>query len=569
MGDEPMVNPTLGSESVGPAHKASRIAWTLLALLLLNGLLSFSTWWPTPGILPDARLAPEFVLYWLLILVLVAWRRSLNNAMLGLLSVGYLLLVLGRYVDVTAPALFGRAVNLYWDVPQIPRFLWVTAQDHSAWVSVLVVLAVVALLAALYQLLRWATLQVAREAAPFALRSRLTLGASLAATALVGANYAGVQSTWPYVSKPVVPTYAKQASLLVDAFSPNAMGQLLPATTVVEAAMADAGALGALRGRDVYLVFLESYGAVTYDNASAAKRFQSGRAAIEAAAAGQGQQVLSAFVRSPTIGGASDLAHLSLLAGVDLSDPRRHDLLLTTEKPTLLTLFEQRGYQTFGLYPAVSWEWPERAYYGFDVYLEGRNLDYQGPALGFWKIPDQFAMAQLEKLHPRSPTAAPRLVFVATITCHFPFSPVPPYQPDWTRVLTPDPFDAPEVQRALAEKPNWLDMAPDYLRMVDYTLTWVAGFLKQPEPREAVYIFLGDHQPTTNISGNGVPWDVPMHIVTRDRALAERLAESGFAPGMNPPRAPLGGMHDLTRVLLKVLSDPRSLASANPPTALR
>ena len=39
-----------------------RIAVAVLALLFLNGMLSFRDWWPTPGILPDHRLAPEFVL---------------------------------------------------------------------------------------------------------------------------------------------------------------------------------------------------------------------------------------------------------------------------------------------------------------------------------------------------------------------------------------------------------------------------------------------------------------------------------------------------------------------------
>ena len=38
-----------------------RTAAALLALVFLNGILSFRNWWRTPGILPDARLAPGFV----------------------------------------------------------------------------------------------------------------------------------------------------------------------------------------------------------------------------------------------------------------------------------------------------------------------------------------------------------------------------------------------------------------------------------------------------------------------------------------------------------------------------
>ncbi|MBK8338165.1 MAG: hypothetical protein IPL03_17075 [Sterolibacteriaceae bacterium] len=112
-----------------------RVALALSALLFLNGMLSFTTWWPTPGILPDERLAPEFVWLWLVLLGTLRLSGDLSRRAVNVLALGYLLLVLGRYLDVTAPGLFGREVNLYWDGAQIPRFLWVTAQDMPWWVS--------------------------------------------------------------------------------------------------------------------------------------------------------------------------------------------------------------------------------------------------------------------------------------------------------------------------------------------------------------------------------------------------------------------------------------------------
>jgi hypothetical protein len=217
--------------------------------------------------------------------------------------------------------------------------------------------------------------------------------------------------------------------------------------------------------------------------------------------AASGRQVVSAFFRSPTFAGGSDLTHLGLLSGMDLSDPMRHDVLLTTQRPTLNALFRAHGYQTFGLYPALDWEWPERAFYGFDVFLARRDLGYAGPAMGFWQVPDQFSAARFEQLHPRWNGAPPRFVFFPTITCHLPFSQVPPYQPDWSRVLGPQPFDAAAVRRAQAEQPNWLNMFPDFLRMVAYTYQWLGAYLRQPSPREAIYLLIGDHQPAANITG--------------------------------------------------------------------
>lgn len=428
-----------------------RRAWPgVLALLFLNAMLSFSTWWPTPGVVPDARIAPEFALFWVLLLVLVAWRGAPGPSALWLLATAYLLLVLGRYVDVTAPALFGRAVNLYWDVPQLPRFLWVAAREHPAWL-VFSALAVITLVSwAIHATLRLAIRVAARDAAPYALRVRWTWALTVFVLGSAIANYAGVRATWPYVSKPVVPVYWKQAQLLVAATSPTLVMQAFPAPTAVERALgaAPGQALAGLRGSDVYLVFLESVGAVTYDDPRAAQRIAPHRRQLERAVSQTGRAMVSAFVRSPTIGGASDLAHLSLLSGIDLSDPRRHDLLLTTTRPTLISLFRREGYRSFGLYPAVSWDWPERAYYGFEVYLDRRALDYRGPHLGFWYIPDQFSLARFEALHPRNAGEPPRFLFFPTITSHLPFSPVPPYQPDWNRVLDPEPFEAGELARA-------------------------------------------------------------------------------------------------------------------------
>jgi hypothetical protein len=541
-----------------PARRPWHALRVPLALLLLNVSLAFDLWWPTPMIELDHRISPEAVILWAALLGWTVWRGVPSQRALGVLAFGYSCFVLGRYLDIAAPALFGRPINLYWDVPQIPRFLWVTAQETAWWISVTVVAVVVLLLWSLWRLVRWALRTVAQVAVPYALHQRWTWAVTAGLLVAVALNYGGVQATWPFISRPVLPTYVKQAQLLAAAASPEALARLLPARTVVDEASAlpPGIALGGLNGRDVYLIFLESIGAVTYDNPKAASHLAPIRAELDAAIRSSGRHVVSAMMSSPTFGGASDLAHMGLLSGVDLSDPRRHDLLLTTGRPTLLSLFRSQGYETFGLYHAVSWEWPERAFYGYDHYIDGPALGYEGPRLGYWSIPDQFALARYEQMHPRGEQRPPRLLFLATITCHLPFSPVPPYQPDWQRVLSPTPFDAQETARALAEQPNWLDMFPDYLRMAEYTYRWIAGFMREPEQRDTVFILLGDHQPAANVSGPGAPWHVPVHVVARDPDLLARFQAQGFTAGLAPAREPLGGMHDLTGILLRAFAAP-------------
>ena len=529
-----------------------RLGAAVLALLVLNTLLSFGPVWPTPGIVPQARLAPEMVGLWLLLLWLATRPVVPSGRTLWWLSTLVLVLVLGRYADVTAPSLFGRPVSLYWDVPQIPRFLWVSARSHPWWVSVGAVTVVLGLVWLLLWLIRWCLSALLQTLAPRALRSIGAWGLTFGAALLAAAHVAWVPGTGRWVSNAVLPTYVQQLRLLADAHLPGRLAHALPALTPVEDALNSHGAdaLAALRQRDVSLIFLESFGAALYEHPQIGPATEAGRVALQQAITASGRHVVSGFFRSPVIGGASDLAHLSLLSGVDLSDPRRHDLLLTTRRPTLMHLFRQAGYQAFGVYHAVSWPWPEHVHYGFDHFVDGPALAYEGPPITFWKIPDQIALARFEQAHPRTDDSPPRILFFPTITSHFPFNPVPPYQPDWQRALTATPFDAEELQAALDQPMNWFDMRSHYVSAVNYVYRWLAGHLEQPEPRETVYVLVGDHQPTANITGEGAPWDVPVHIVSRDQRLLDRFRSQGFSDGLWPERQVLGEMHHLTSLLL-------------------
>lgn len=529
-------------------------AQLLLALLFLNGLLSFTSWWPTIAVMPDKRLAPEFFGLWLVLASWVALRGRPPTRLVHGLAVVYALLVLGRYVDVVAPSLFGRPISLYWDVPQLPRFLWVTASDLPWWATALALLVIGLLAWGFHRLLTLAMRVLADGIRPY-VRTRWLWALTASLTLVVAANYAGVQATWPYISKPVMPTYWKQLALIRDAGSPDTVARALPPRTVIDDALAQPSdrVLAALGGRDLHLFFLESFGAMLYDRPEAERATAATRARLQQAIRDSGRQVVSAFYRSPTIGGASDLAHMSVLSGIDLSDPRRHDLLLTTHRPTLLKVFQHAGYDVYGVYHSVWWDWVERSYYGFDVYLSGPDLDYRGPSFGYWHIPDQFAAARLEQRYPRTPGSRPRMTLLSTISTHFPFVPVPPYQPDWSRVLSDHPFDDADVVRAQAEKVNWTNMGPDYLRTINYAHTWLADYFRQPEQRDTVYLMIGDHQPTANIAGEGAPWDVPVYLVARDPRLLDRFRALGFSDGLTPERAPLGGLHDLTAMLLNAL----------------
>jgi hypothetical protein len=545
------------AEGLSPRARWREIAAAVATPLLLNAVLSLRNWWPTPGVLPDLRLSPEAVGLWLLALALVAWRGAPSRRMVWGFTLLFALLALGRYANVTVPTLFGRPVNLYWDGQQIPRFLWVTARDLPGWAVALAGAGVLALLAALVAALHAISRALLHHAAPRALRLRWAGAASACALALVVTHLAGAAPsfTWHAVTDPITPTYARQARLLATAFGPGGADATLPPSPALQAAMADpAQALAGLRGRDVQLLFLESYGAMAFEHPRVAPQLVAGRERLATDLAAAGYRVVSAFVTAATFAGASELSHLSLLSGVDLSDPLRHDLLLTTDRPTLMHLFAQAGYHTYGLYPALSWDWAERVRYGFGTFLDARDLDWRGPPLGYWKVPDQFSLARFTQLHP--PAGRPQLLFFPTITSHLPFGPVPPCVADRTQLLGPDPFGPAETERLRTATVDWLDMLPNYIGMFDYTYCWLGRHLRDGAARERVHVWVGDHQPAASVAGAGADWAVPVHVLSRDPVLLERFEALGFRPGLVPQRPAVGGMHDLTTLLLKGFAAP-------------
>lgn len=531
----------------------------ILALLVLNFLATFVNVWPTPFVQPDTRIGPEFVALWVVLLVLVALFERVGRVAISVLTGLFLLVAIGRYADVTVPAWFGRKLNLYWDAPQLPTFLDVASQSFTWWQIAGIVAALLGGFWLLTRLIRLCIETLAVHAAPHALRSPAALVLTFLCVGLVLANLTQVVAS-PFVAGPVFPVYQRQADLLLTPLIPSRLEKVLPASPPMDS---DLELLG---GAEVKVLFLESYGAATYDHPEIAREIGPARKRLEQVANGRGQQVLSAFFRAATFGGASDLSHLSFLSGIDLTDPLRHDLLLTTDRKTMLDTFEQAGYRTIGLYPAMSWDWPEKSYYDFDHYHDAPSLDYRGPKFGLWWLPDQFSLARINELYPTGPGEKPRFLFFPTINSHIPYRPTPPYQPDWSRVTSDSPFSDEATARALADEIDWDDLFPAYIRTIEYTFDWLAGYQALPQPRESITILVGDHQPAGGIAGPNASWDVPVHIITGNDRLADRLRQHRFSDGVDPRRASLGHISELNQILLSVFdsaggADGRKLAS--------
>ena len=70
-------------------------------------------------------------------------------------------------------------------------------------------------------------------------------------------------------------------------------------------------------------------------------------------------------------------------------------------------------------------------------------------------------------------------------------------------------------------------------------------------------IVIGDHQPAAAVSGEGAPWDVPVHIIASRRQVLDRLMAQGFRAGLTPARPSLGPMQTLHHDAARRLREPR------------
>ena len=545
-----------------PSPPAIRQGLTLAAaLLLLNAALTLANVWPTPWVVPRAEISVEVAALVLALAVYaeLAARRGFappgRRTALALAALMFFLTI-GRYADVTAPALYGRPVNLYWDARHLPNVGAMLVEVAKPWMLAVFLAALVAFVAVIGGALYWALARVERSLLDA--RARRALG--VLAAALVAAFFVGRALEWPvsyWFSSPVLATYRDQVAFVLEAHS-DAARRALPDRPL---APSD---LRRVQGADVLLMFLESYGAVTYDSPAIAAIVADGRRELASAADATHRDVSSAFVESPTFGGSSWLAHSTLLTGLDVREPATYDLLLTQERPTLPKRFASSGFRALAVMPGLKNDWPEGAFYGFDAILGEREIDYAGPEFGWWRIPDQYSLAKLDSIALGPGPRSPVFVFFPTINTHIPFRPTPPYQPDWTRVLGPHPFDDTAVAASVAQSPDWTSLGVPYAESFVYTLRYLGGYLRARPDADIVLVLIGDHQPAASVTGVGVRWDVPVHVITRRGDVTRALREAGFVAGLDLTAMSrrVGGMADLTTLLLRAFDSHGGESSA-------
>ena len=368
----------------------------------------------------------------LLIVILAAqlWLGALVARRDSLADRGLVVLVLGHYADVTTPALYGRDINLYWDVRYMPDVAAMIAHAAPLW------------------------LIVVRRRGGGRRRSRLlyvavSLGASAASPAAAVRPRRSVRrSSWPRrdggrlfigpaarrgISRPnrssrrrSSQTYARQARLDRRRAERVAHARAEPA---------DGRRPGAGEGRRRLpglhrVVRRDRLRAARHGAAAGGGPRRSRRRRFTAPAATWSRR----YVESPTFGGSSWLAHLSLMSGVEVRDPGNQraadDRATRDDRDELQARGASHRRADAGAAAGVA--------RGRVLRLR-RHLRRVAPRLSRPRVrlvraPGSVLAGEVRRARSSSqPSRAPRFVFFPTISTHFPFIPTPPYQPDWSR----------------------------------------------------------------------------------------------------------------------------------------
>ncbi|HEX8628317.1 MAG TPA: sulfatase [Catenuloplanes sp.] len=517
----------------------ARVADTLAFLLVVIALLA-------PNDI--SRLTPmafvgipvEVVVGAALLLLLPAMTRRVVAAAAGV-TLGLLAIV--KILDMGFLATFSRQFD--------PVLDWILLDDGVSFLTdsvgragaVGAVIAVAVLIAALLVLVTLSVLRLSalvvrhRGTAPAALT---VVGAGWVTCALLGAQIVpGV----PIASSGAA-SLAYQRALLVPAGLRDQ--QAFAAESAVDAFRdtAPADLLTGLRGKDVVLAFVESYGRDAVQNPEFAGQvgavLEAGNRRLGAA----GYASRSGFLTAPTAGGRSWLAHATLLSGLWIDNQQRYRNLVSTDRLTLTGAFQRASWRTVGVLPGATTAWPEGAFYRYDRIYDAQNLGYRGPQFSWSTMPDQYTLSAFERSEHARADRGPLMAQIPLTSSHAPWAPIPELV-DWRDVGDGSIFNAMPGQ---GEAPDavWRDptrVRTEYRRSIEYSLNSLISYVEKYGDDDLVVIFLGDHQPATIVTGPGASWDVPVTVVTRDRAVLDRISGWGWQDGLKPgPQAPVWRM---------------------------
>jgi hypothetical protein len=294
--------------------------------------------------------------------------------------------------------------------------------------------------------------------------------------------------------------------------------------------------LTALRGKDVIVAFVESYGRDAVEDPEFAPQVSAVLEAGDRRLSAAGFASRSAFLTSSTAGGSSWLAHATLLSGLWIDNQQRYNALPSSHRMTLTGAFRRANWRTVGVMPGNDSAWLESGSLGYDQIYDAKEMGYKGPRFSWATMPDQYTLARFERTEHAAQDRRPVMAEITLVSSHAPWEPIPRLI-DWKDVGDGSVFDtmapANDPPEAILTR-NPMRVRTDYRASIEYSLSSLISYVETYGDDNLVLIFLGDHQPSPIVTGQDASRDVPISIVSRDRMVFDRISQWGWQDGLKP-----------------------------------
>jgi hypothetical protein len=544
-------------------HRIGRLRHSALfwiSLLILNGLFFLpgyllnrqeAAFWPLTSDLPLHQWPARLLLWrenpdiWRLnselILFLALWhvtghwlrqRPALRRAAAALLLLLYLFTWLYYLYESSVIALWQLEPNFYsqWQLGRDSLPLLREALRVTPALAVGAALAVVAFCLLCGGLLR-ATLRQAPGIGRFSRRA-------LALLALIAAIQIAIPHPSAAAPERVVSSVTRKTAANIGR-SARLRHDILAFHQALAASSRDYTHYTLTEPPDIYLIFVESYGALMATRSPFRERWPAISDRLEQQLSAAGWHSATTLSDAPTWGGGSWLSYSSTLLGLRIETHPEYLALQETFReeryPDLAWWLQKQGYD-YTFFSSITTRMPhereeaDRAFFGMDRWLQFADFGYDGPLYGWGPAPpDQYVLHALRELVPPDPAGTPRLFVGITQNSHYPWDPHPERVADWRSLNNPALPDPPPDRRATVYSEL---KQRNYLRAIEYQMEVLAEWiLETPSAENALYVLVGDHQPQ-QISSRRDGFATPVHIISRDAALIAPFLAHDFTPGL-------------------------------------
>jgi hypothetical protein len=502
------------------------------AFLFLSALLNVDY----PGSLTWRVLLPSPDVFLLLaLLALAAWGGKRTLFWTGLAAgVLFLALRLFRIGDTVVPLYLNRPFNLYVDSGYLFGLydLLKTSARPGEFLKLSITASTLALAVIASSVYAWCV--AARALVDKRVRISFLVGSGLI---LVAAGAWG----WPPAGPPKMLRLGREILLIQEQL---AQTRAFAARLELTASDRVTGAfsLEGLTGADVLLFMVESYGRTVYSRPLYRPAMEASMTRFSEVLHRCGFEALSSYLRSPTYGGSSWLAHGTLESGLKVQNDLENAALLRSALPPIASYFRKTGYRTVSVMPGTRFAFPQGFYFDYEQLYYAGHFDYRGPAFGWASMPDQFV---LDWVHRREFTqrAQPLFIRYVLVSSHAAFNIQPPFVPDWDLIGDGQIYNDLSPVYYPIYWPNLENAGEAYLRSLDYEFQTIGDYLAKYVATDTLIIIMGDHQPNPQLTDTGESWSVPVHVLSRNPRLLDPFRKRGYTPGLIPAQPlPHAGM---------------------------